>query len=75
MQAMTPKLDTGKRRRHFRLLSGCAAQQTRLRASQAALTVNSHKRAGLVAMDSSNGVAVPDRFGREIFPHQPNRSQ
>jgi hypothetical protein len=34
--------------------------------SQAALTANSQKRAGLVAVDSSDIVAVLDRFGREI---------
>jgi len=30
------------------------------------------EEAGLVAMDSSNIVAVLDRFGREIFLRQPN---
>jgi len=48
---------------------------TRLRASQTALTSTRIKEQDLVAVDSSNSVAVPDRFGRKIFPHQPNRSQ
>jgi hypothetical protein len=44
-------------------------------ASQVAFTVNTQKKAGIVAIDSSNIAAVPNRSGREILPRRPNRLQ
>ena len=72
MQAMTPKLDSRETKTSLQVTVWMRGTTN----SPAGISGRTHRQrveeSRTVAMDSSNIVAVFDRFGREISPRQPN---